>query len=76
MKKKSTAHPKKRGEKSKRTGCPYLSESSKRICRKMIEKGLDGRVSSFDVEHFCKGNPFYCYYFRFHSSKKQKGKIT
>jgi len=34
----------------------------------MVEKGLDGGVSSFDIEHFCRGNPFYCYYFR--SSKQ------
>jgi hypothetical protein len=48
--------------------CPYLS-SSFRICKKMIEDGLDGAVSSFDIKHFCRGNPFYCYYFRSHPSK-------
>jgi len=64
MKKKSTAGPKKMRKRSKRRGCPYLSGGSKKVCRKMVEKGLDGVVSSFDVEHFCKGNMFYCYYFR------------
>jgi len=64
MRKKSTTRPKNGKEKRKRTRCPHLSKSSKKICSKMVEKGLDGRVSSFDIKHFCRGNPNYCYYFR------------
>ncbi|MEA2090559.1 MAG: hypothetical protein U9O89_07400 [Thermoproteota archaeon] len=44
--------------------CPYLSDSSKKVCIKMLEKNLDGEVSDFDIRHFCDGNPIYCYYFR------------
>ena len=45
--------------------CVYLSNNHKKICERMVEAGLDGRVSKFDVEHFCMGNPNNCYYFRF-----------
>jgi hypothetical protein len=38
--------------------------SEKRICRKMIEKGMNGEVSDFDVEHYCCNNPLNCYYYR------------
>ena len=68
MKKKSAPRPRKREEKRKCTKCPYLFGNS-RICIMMVEKGLDGKVSSFDIKHFCRGNPFYCYYFRSHPSK-------
>ena len=54
--------------------CPYLSNSPKRICLKMVEAGLDARVSQFDVKHFCMGNPNNCYYFRF-SSQRQKSSM-
>lgn len=69
--KKQTVHLKKREEKHKVMRCPYLSIGPKRICKRMVEAGLDGEVSSFDVEHFCRGNIIYCYYFRSSPSKKQ-----
>jgi len=25
---------------------------------------MDGEISDFDVQHFCAGNPVYCYYHR------------
>jgi len=70
MKKKATTLPKEREEERKSRRCPYLSSNSRKICRKMSEEGLDGRVSSFDIKHFCRSNPVYCYYFRSHSSKQ------
>jgi len=57
-------------EKHKRMKCPYFSNKSKRFCKRMVEAGLDGEVSSFDIEHFCRGNPLYCYYFRSSLSRK------
>ena len=45
--------------------CPYLSTNSGKICVRMLDAGLDGKLSSFDIQHFCNGNPTYCYYFRF-----------
>ncbi len=30
----------------------------------MVAENMDGDVSEFDMEHFCDGNPVYCYYFR------------
>jgi len=44
--------------------CPYLSSASKKECVKMLAQNMDGEVSEFDLEHFCDGNPIYCYYFR------------
>jgi len=44
--------------------CPYLCTHSGRICIRMVDAGLDGKLSTFDVQHFCNGNPVYCYYFR------------
>jgi len=70
MKKKPTRRLEKSKEKRKIMKCPYLSSSSKKICRRMVEAGLDGEVSSFDIEHFCRGNPIYCYYFRSSSSRE------
>jgi len=68
--KKSITRLKKSKEKNKIRKCPYLSSSSKRVCRRMVEEGLDGEVSSFDIEHFCRGKPLYCYYFRSSPSRK------
>jgi len=67
--KKQTTRLEKSEEKHKIMKCPYLSSSSQRICKRMIEASLDGEVSNFDIEHFCRGNPFYCYYFRSSPSK-------
>jgi hypothetical protein len=40
----------------------------------MIEKGLDGNLSDFDVQHFCDGNPINCYFYRAPLPKeKEKG---
>lgn len=44
--------------------CPYLSNASKKECVKMLAENMDGEISDFDLEHFCDGNPVYCYYFR------------
>ncbi len=54
--------------------CPYLSNNPKKTCVRMVEAGLDGSVSKFDVEHFCMGNPNNCYYFRFSSSQLKSSK--
>lgn len=51
--------------------CPYLHNSSPK-CTKMIEKGLDGKVSDFDIKHFCNGNPINCYYYRLPSSQEDE----
>ena len=45
--------------------CQYLSNvEGKKTCRRMLEEGMDGEVSDFDVQHFCTSNPVYCYYHR------------
>jgi len=67
---KEIASASKKEEKRKHVRCPYFNHNPKRICTRMVEQGLNGMVSEFDVKHFCKGNPFYCYYFRSGSSKK------
>jgi hypothetical protein len=64
MKKKPTRRLEKSKENHATIECPYLFSSSKRICWRMVEAGIDGEVSSFDIKHFCRGNPTYCYYFR------------
>jgi len=50
--------------------CPYFRSPNK-ICAKMAEKGLDARVSDFDVQHFCNGDPINCFFFRLSPSKKE-----
>jgi hypothetical protein len=60
----------KRGSKMK---CPYARNSPLK-CIRMIEKGLDGNLSDFDVQHFCDGNPINCYFYRAPLPKeKEKG---
>jgi len=50
--------------------CPHLFvNDGVRICKRMVEEGIDGRVSDFDVQHYCNANPINCYYFR--TSEKQ-----
>jgi len=45
--------------------CPHLSDKEgKKICQKLLDEGMEGEVSDFDVQHFCAANPMYCYYFR------------
>jgi len=45
--------------------CPYLfTKDGKRICERIVEEGANGEVSDFDIQHYCNGNPIYCYYFR------------
>ncbi len=45
--------------------CPSLIEcNGKRICKKMLEKGIDCDVSDFDLEHYCQRRPVNCYFFR------------
>jgi len=69
MKKILPPRPREKKEKRKKTECPYLISNFK-ICMRMVEKGLDGKVSSFDIEHYCRGKPSYCYHFRFRHSKR------
>jgi len=50
--------------------CSHLFVNDKvKICKKMVEAGINGEVSDFDVQHYCHGNPNNCYYFR--NSEKQ-----
>jgi len=50
--------------------CPHLFvNDGVRICKRMVGEGIDGRVSDFDVQHYCQGSPINCYYFR--TSEKQ-----
>jgi len=52
--------------------CTHLSNKEERkTCQGMLEKGLDGEVSDFDIKRFCMGNPLCCYYSRT-SSKHTK----
>jgi hypothetical protein len=51
--------------------CPYAKNSNPK-CERMIEQGLDGKVSDFDIEHYCNGNPINCYYYRLPRSKKDE----
>ncbi len=51
--------------------CPYARNSPLK-CIRMIEKGLDGKVSDFDVQHYCDGNPVNCYFYRLPSSEKDE----
>jgi len=45
--------------------CPHLFvDDNVKICKRMTEEGMDGKVSDFDVQHYCNGNPVNCYYFR------------
>jgi hypothetical protein len=43
--------------------CPYVRNSPLK-CVRMIEEGLDGKISDFDLQHFCDGNPVNCYFYR------------
>jgi len=45
--------------------CPHLIlKEGTKVCRRMLEEGLDGEVNEFDIKHYCKDNPTCCYYFR------------
>lgn len=51
--------------------CPYLSAAPKgKICWLMVEQRLDGELDDFDITHYCKGNPNYCYFYRSCSLQK------
>lgn len=55
--------------------CPYLSTNrGNKTCHRMLDLGMDGEVTDFDIEHFCEGNPVCCYFFRvsLDSSEPQK----
>jgi hypothetical protein len=50
--------------------CPHLFVKDEvKICKRMVEMGVDAHVTDFDVQHYCHGNPINCYYFR--TSEKQ-----
>lgn len=66
----SLIKPIEKREKPKHEKCPHLS--SDRTCARMINEGLDGSLSDFDIKHFCNGNPLHCYYFRLPTSKAKK----
>jgi len=52
--------------------CPHLLvKDDVQMCKRMVEAGVDGRVSDFDIRHYCNGNPVNCYYFR-HSENTRK----
>ena len=51
--------------------CPYFRKSPNKICVRMAEKGLDARLSDFDIQHFCNGNPINCFFFRSSPPKKE-----
>jgi len=51
--------------------CPYLRNSPPK-CIRMIENGLDGKLSNFDIQHFCDGNPVNCYFYRLTPSQKDE----
>jgi hypothetical protein len=52
--------------------CPYLFDKNNvRLCESMEEAGMDGKVSDFDVEHYCDGTPVNCFYFRNANKLKQ-----
>jgi len=51
--------------------CPHLVvNAGKKLCKRMLEDGLNGAVSDFDVKHYCKGNQIHCYYFRSPPNRK------
>jgi len=53
--------------------CPHLSINEKeRICQRMVEEGMDGKISDFDFQHYCNGNPINCYYFRSSNNHKKE----
>ena len=37
----------------------------------MLEQKLDGELDDFDVTHYCKGNPDYCFFFRSYNNLTQ-----
>jgi hypothetical protein len=46
--------------------CPYLHvETNGKVCRQMVNQGLDGELEDFDLKHYCEGNPNHCFFFRF-----------
>ena|GEM_PF-2094867 len=54
--------------------CPYFRQSPNKICVRMAEKGLDARLSNFDIQHFCNGNPINCFFFRLSPSEREDEK--
>jgi len=50
--------------------CPHFRSPNK-ICARMAEKGLDAKLSDFDIQHFCNGNPINCFFFRTSPSKNK-----
>jgi len=55
--------------------CPYLSSGSKKECVKMLSHDLVDELTDFDMEHFCDGDPIYCYYFRLPPTQMPKQTI-
>jgi hypothetical protein len=52
--------------------CPYLFvESERRVCKQLIEYGLDEELDDFDISHYCEGNPNHCFYFRLYGNRKE-----
>lgn len=52
--------------------CPYLSSGSRKECVKMLSQDVVDELTNFDLEHFCDGNPIYCYYFRLPQTEATK----
>jgi len=54
--------------------CPYVRNSPPK-CIRMIEKGLDGNLTDFDIQHYCDGKPINCYFYRLPSSKNSERSV-
>ena len=61
-KKRAPGRLEKEERKTPRGKCPHLGPN--KTCARMTREGLDGNLSDFDIEHFCRGSPILCYYFR------------
>lgn len=56
--------------------CPYLSVApNRKICRPMVEQGLDGELDHFDITHYCEGNPNHCYFYRSCNAQESAAKL-
>jgi len=70
IKMEKTVQKRKQGKDIGHVKCPYFQSPTK-ICARMAEKGLDPRLSDFDIQQFCNGNPINCFFFRKSSSKNE-----
>lgn len=71
VKMEKTAPKQGQGKDIRHAKCPYFRKSPDKICVRLAEKGLDARLSDFDIQQFCNGNPINCFYFRLSPPKKE-----